>query len=707
MAGQRAPHVPELAYSFVVDSDGALGYQSYLLARSLMTFGKVAPSQITAHLVEGTHPSVERTLRNLGVHTRSVKPFGHPYCNKIQQLESLRTNESDGVVLLDADTFALAPLTFPGGDAILGKMVDAPLPPIEIVAALFAEAGLPLEPDEADVIAGPTVRANFNGGLYVIPTSFIGLLYPAWTRWARWCLERPEAFGDWERNIDQLSFALAIAELSLPVQKLPRKYNAPTHLGAHPAPESPLLLHYHRHVDSQLLLLPTGEATIDRAIDMANAAIVQWRNDELPNHLFWSARYRLNPELGSGVGSRGVLLERKRAVLARLLPVLEAESLIDIGGGDGAVMEGLASELTHRAVDISPGAAVEYLRRNPAAAFEIFDITTGRAPEADVAISLDLLPHISDPEAYRAAVRNILASGRIAAFVSGYDDEPAWRSSIVYFHEPLLSTVTNEVERAAFPVLAYRGLVLYVVLMESSTGHPRDARPDVLQRAMPITPDAAALLECVVVSRRELGFFPKHLPRCIEYPWLLKRVRALERTGLQIVDVGAGVNVLPILLHDDGHCLTTIDSHPVTRAGAERSGWNEWGFLDYGALREGICSIRAPYEQADLPLGCDVVYSISVIEHLKADMRREWIARMASQIRSGGKLFLTVDIQPLSRDLWPFSEGTMVEGPDQHGSLDDLLDELESGGFSIDGATVADWLPMCRVGVALVEAGRR
>lgn len=695
-------------YSFVVDKRGDLAYQGYLLARSLIAAGGVRPTQITAHLVEGVHPSVEHSFRSLGLATRWVPPFGHPYCNKIQQLPGLTGIASRRVVLLDTDTLVLAPLVFPDGDAIFGKMVDAPNPPLEVLTDIFAEATLRLELHQADVIPGATVRGNFNGGLYVVPVERVDAIHEAWARWARWCIERKERFGRWFVHIDQVAFALAAAELGLLLSELPRRYNTPTHLGPHAAAEAPQMLHYHRHVDPNMMLLPTGDATVDAAIGSANQMIMQWHADGLPNDLFWSARYEVHPELGSGLGSRGEFLESKRQLLRRLVRLLGVRTIVDIGGGDGAVMEGLGGQVDHLATDVAPRAALEYRRRNPGARFTIHDIASAPSPEtADLAVCLDVLIHIGDRSEYRDAVANIVASGSVASVVSGYDDDPMWRSPLVYYHEPLLSTITDQDGVSAFPVLAYRGLVVYVVLRNDPAANPRDAPPAMLQRAMPLTSNHSVLLECVVVARRELGFFPSSLSRCLEYPWVLDGIRRLGQRQLRIADVGAGVNVLPVILHDDGHEVVTVDGHSIQRDAAKKSGWTEWGFLDYSSLRNGITSVHGRYEECQSLGLFDVIYSVSVIEHLPAHSRRAWIAQMAAQLQSGGRLFLTVDTEPLSCKLWNFSEGVQVEEPEVHGTLDAVVHELSAAGFKVEEQKLFDWLPMSRVATALIAAERQ
>src|SRR5205823_2553823 len=135
-------------------------------------------------------------------------------------------------------------------------------------------------------------------------------------------------------------------------------------------------------------------------------------------------------------------------------------------------------------------AADEYLRRNPDATCAVGDIARGPLAEpADLAVCLDLLIHLSDGNSYRDAVRNVLASGRVAAVISGYDDRPLEVSSLVFFHEPLLSTVAETRDVAAFPVLAYRGLIVYVALRFQAGCNTRDATAETIQRAMPMSPD--------------------------------------------------------------------------------------------------------------------------------------------------------------------------------------------------------------------------
>jgi hypothetical protein len=661
LTGAAAGEVPHVHYSFVVDAPGRYGYQAYLLTRSLIEFGGVSPDQISAYLVAGTDGAVDDALRAHSISTRWVEPFGHPYCNRLQQLACLTSIRSDWFVLLDTDMFAIRPLELPPGDEVVwGKMVDAPNPPVDILGSIYERAQLRMDEAEADVIAGQTVRGNFNGGLYVVPRRHLMPLADAWLRWARWSLDHIALFAQWHANVDQVSFALAVAELDLPIGTLGREFNAPTHLGPVTVSRTPAVLHYHQNVDDQLFLKPSGDPGIDAAVSMANETIRRWRRSDLSNALFWSARYDLFPSLGSGRGSRGSALQAKRYAIRRLTALLALDSVVDIGGGDGVTLEGLADGMAHYATDVSATAADAYMTRNPSASWVMSDIIVEPSPEADLAVCLDVVIHLSDPHRYRMAVANAMASGRRATLISGFDRPPRSPGTLTYFHRSLLEEIERRPTAVAYPVLAYDELTAYVVQVDAETGHPSDVQPATLRRSIPLTEDPFALFECVHVSRNDLGFFPDDAAACVGYPWLLRQIRDLKAPGLRILDVGPEETVLPLLLRRDGHLVDTVASQPETKAGG-------------------------PF---------DLVYSLEVSIGPTAATRRSRFAQLATLLIAGGNLMLTLKLRPLTRRL------------DGGGSLEEVLTDLESVGFEVSDVQSHDLLPDSAFGVALISAKR-
>ncbi len=97
--------------------------------------------------------------------------------------------------------------------------------------------------------------------------------------------------------------------------------------------------------------------------------------------------------------------------------------------------------------------------------------------------------------------------------------------------------------------------------------------------------------------------------------------------------------------------------------------WNEWGRLR--TVSPSITSVHSSY-QAFSAGAFDVIYSVSVIEHLLAALRCQWLRQMSQQLEFlEGTLLLTVDLQPTTRLLWNYSEG-QGQRRGAHGTLDDL-----------------------------------
>jgi SAM-dependent methyltransferase len=240
----------------------------------------------------------------------------------------------------------------------------------------------------------------------------------------------------------------------------------------------------------------------------------------------------------------------------------------------------------------------------------------------------------------------------------------------------------------------------------SATNHPRDIGPFDLAVMESLVPDAKLLRSVVRESRNRLGFFPAHNPRAMEYPWILSELSPATRDR-RILDVGAGVNVLPLMLADLGANVTTLDNHPSTRNPADRANWNEWGFLDYSLLDSRIKSARHAYESWKTPVPFDAIYSVSVIEHLPRAVRLKWIENFWLQLEGGGLLLLTVDLVSNTNALWNRCEGQLVEDPAIHGDFSILLGELQRVGFEIESTDIRREIPNCRVDIGFIRAKRK
>lgn len=221
-----------------------------------------------------------------------------------------------------------------------------------------------------------------------------------------------------------------------------------------------------------------------------------------------------------------------------------------------------------------------------------------------------------------------------------------------------------------------------------------------------LTPYPELLCAIVEQSRRTVGFFPAHNPRALEYPWILASLQE-DLRGLRILDVGAGINPLPFMLSNRGARVTTLDNHSLIRDPTTREQWNEWGYLDYALLDPRIASVQMAYEDFSPADRFDAIYSVSVIEHVPADVRRSWIENFVRQLTPNGLLLLTVDLVSGTDALWNMSEGQVVELQEIHGEFSTLQNELQQAGIVVGSTGVQREIPDSRVDVGFIKGWNR
>jgi hypothetical protein len=237
---------------------------------------------------------------------------------------------------------------------------------------------------------------------------------------------------------------------------------------------------------------------------------------------------------------------------------------------------------------------------------------------------------------------------------------------------------------------------------ERSGTNPHDISTAGIAYGCSEAPDWQLLNELIALSREKFGFFPGTIIRTIEYPWFARRL--MRHVSGRILDIGAGVNILPLWLAKHGCCVVTIDNHPNVRDPRTRTDWNEWGFLDYGLLEPNLVSlhVNAADFAPDEPF--EAIYSVSVLEHMPSEIRKRIISRLATWMAPSGRLYLSFDLVPGTIDLWPLSEGVTVDPEGQHGTLHDLLDELTAAGLRVLETTIRRHIRGSRTDLAFVEA---
>jgi SAM-dependent methyltransferase len=677
-------------FSCVVDDHPRFHLDALRWFASLTAIAGVDPRDLLVHVVGADGSDALTYLRSRGVTMHAVDAFDprSPHCNKVAgALRRVREGLGRPVVLCDTDIVVLEDprtLDIPAG-SIGGKVVDTPVPPIEVLHDIFAAAGIPAPPTtplpwgENQV----TVAGNNNGGLYLIPAPVLPVLAPAWETWARWLLDRRELLLDWSFHLDQVAMALALTAEGIGSEQLDVRWNTPTHdLRRIPrdAP-APVVIHYHQEIDREGCIRLTGFPSIDQQVERANESIGRLWLDASPTATFRQWRALTGPELGSSVSSNGASHSAVRDRLSVVLDAVAPSSVLEVGCGDGRATEGLPMK-DYTGIDGSPDALGRARIGRPDGTF-----LQGRLADfslrADLVIALEAVTSELDVTAYRNQVARVWDSAARALLISGYERSPHVLGPISHFYEPLSATLQAVASDAeCYPVGEERGIATFVVLRPSPSPHPRDIGVATLSSIIDRHPDPLRLMALRLVGQETLGFFPDHAPRLWEYPVAAGLIMEHLPAGSRLVDVGAGVTPLAPYLTRRDYVVDTVDPSDIRRQWPPAQDWNEWGFVDYAEAGLGNRSWNCTLGELPASTEFDGALSISVIEHIPATDRRALLGDMARRLRIGGLMVLTVDLTRGGFDLWNRNRGLIVDAR-RHGSFEDVIDEGVSSGFEL------------------------
>ncbi len=144
-----------------------------------------------------------------------------------------------------------------------------------------------------------------------------------------------------------------------------------------------------------------------------------------PTTEYWERRYRAGKR-GSGPGSRGLEAQQKAAYINRLIVRHHVNRVIDWGCGDGIVASLIASR-RYIGLEVSERALAMCRERVllPRRHWVHFDgIRAPKLPPADMALSLDVIFHLTDDKLYRAHLRQLFRSAPLVVVHSSDWDEP-------------------------------------------------------------------------------------------------------------------------------------------------------------------------------------------------------------------------------------------------------------------------------------------
>lgn len=459
----------------------SLTMETEILFRTLARYGgQLAGARRIACSVGPPDPFVAEVLEDLGVELRVTERFDErcPHANKLAMLE-LVDESTDLLLALDTDVaIAGDPLPWLTADAVLAKPVDVETVSVGVWQQLFDTRGVRMPAARyLTAFTAATTIAYFNSGVLGVPAHLCRPLHEAWATEVRWLLDEgydvlPSAFAERRFFTDQFALALALARLELPVRALPIECNFPTNHPLHPVlrPEErrPLLLHHHHRLQSDGQLLACDHAGANAAIERVNEELRREPDAPLPgqaefdNRAFWNERYRTNMALGSGIGSRGEVAERKRALLQQLIDETAPRSILDVGCGDLEIVRRLRFDAAYTGVDIAEVVVERNRELAPEWRFlhgEFTVLAARERLEAELVLCLDVLIHQHDAAAFDEFVRALVHATTGEGVVAAYERPPTGgnASAITAYHGPITERLRAHGAQDVTVVDEYRG----------------------------------------------------------------------------------------------------------------------------------------------------------------------------------------------------------------------------------------------------------
>lgn len=236
--------------------------------------------------------------------------------------------------------------------------------------------------------------------------------------------------------------------------------------------------------------------------------------------------------------------------------------------------------------------------------------------------------------------------------------------------------------------------------------HPSDLSAEDLQNALAAQKDPVLLSHLVELSRDTFGFFTNLFPQTINYPWVLERLRQLPR-GARVLDIGAGVSPVPLFLAEKGMTVDCVDNSRHIRQLPFAASWNEWGFFDYGALSPRLTSHHCDVTEFTPAGEFAAIYSIAALAHTSRSVRENALRRTYDWLLPQGFLLLTIDVIPSTDFIWNRCEGQEVEPPIQHGTINDVLDQLCLLGFRVEESRVMRTVYKSRTDLLFIACRKR
>lgn len=679
--------------------------QGRLWLAGLLNLAQVKPDQIAVHRLRSSNTAFDADLARLGVNRVAVTVSdGIPDpLQKLCQLETLTGSGATHSLMMSPALITTGPLEMPEIKSVAAKIVDRARPGLDVIETIFKAAGLPMGAPVSPSFAPTsseerTQHNNCNNRLYVFRTDFLKSFAPVWRRWAGWCAQYPHLFGGMVQHMDQISFALAMAEARIDAAHLPLRYNYPAHLPKqHLRDLSPACVFVHNRIDAKGLAKPVGLAKLDASIARINAAAATvfgstgaspapLSSDQLfaaPAAVAASEPQKSAPQTTAYSPVRaGVTLANPQSpgtILPYLTSGFETASRLQIGLADTASVNALSNADTYQGFDTDTDLVASLKRKNPA--LKIRALTDGswdHLEPAELVIVLDQSYNVRDVDTYLQRISTLAKTATKRLIIRGLDYPP--RAGQVWHGSLSEHLMAQGLFQSVIPVWRKREDVILVCdrFGEDMPQNEAKKRGKVFADAAHLT-EYPLLLTCLAdLGRKTFGFFSTDFLRAIELPWILHRFPNLDATRT-VIDLGSGHSPLPLFAGLKGASVITVDKQTAGQKGQPA----DWGFFDYGQVINGAQSIQADLLDVNLPRSADVLTAVNLPHLLSHKERARMLARMRDWVKPDGDVFVSFRLIPNSLWLWPYAGTRKINHKEIHGHLIDFRDAAQEAGLAI------------------------
>lgn len=249
------------------------------------------PGPKRVYEVGGLPEGLAAFLDRSGIERRPAKTLmAHSlHCNKL--IPFLDPDGFGDQIVTDCDVFATDDFTrFFRDDQVRLPPNNHGVPPLNVFASVFAEAGLEFGPEPGlSIFAGgggnrETLAGNVSAGVICVPSGLRSFCED-WRDRALWFEGRLGLLGPYSGHVDQISFAVAAAQTGVPFSHFPAQANAVLQLLPHI--QSLYALHLtSAHIpkypdwftaDGTLKVAQIGNPALSAAIEAFNAQVLRAR----------------------------------------------------------------------------------------------------------------------------------------------------------------------------------------------------------------------------------------------------------------------------------------------------------------------------------------------------------------------------------------------------------------------------------------------